>query len=149
MTEHDAMELARRCAQRLFERDRASNAMGMRLLSVAPGAARLGMTVTQDMLQGHGTCHGGVLFALADSAFAMACNSYDQATVAMGCSIDYIAPAQLGDTLTADCHEQNRRGRTGHYAVRIENQQGQLIALFQGKSYKVRGPVLTQETDHE
>ncbi|NBF02056.1 hydroxyphenylacetyl-CoA thioesterase PaaI [Pseudomonas sp. Fl5BN2] len=149
MTDHLAMNLASRCAQSLFQRDSASQAMGMRLLSVAPGATRLGMSVRDDMLQGHGTCHGGYLFALADSAFAFACNSYDEATVAIGCSIDYIAPARLGDTLTADCIEQSRSGRTGNYHVRIENQQGQLIALFQGKSYKVRGPVLTQETPHE
>jgi hypothetical protein len=75
----------------------------------------------------------------ADSAFAFACNSYNEATVAIGCSIDYIAPARLGDTLNADCTEQSRSGRTGNYDVRIENQQGQLIALFHGKSYKVRG----------
>lgn len=149
MTEHDAMELARRCARTLFERDPASNALGMRLLSVAPGVARLGMSVRADMLLGHGTCHGGLIFTLADSAFAIACNSHDRATVALGCSIEYIAPAQLGDTLTADCHEQNRGGRTGHYAVRVENQQGRLIALLQGKSYQVHGPVLTQETSHE
>ena len=87
--------------------------------------------------------------ALADSAFAFACNSYNEATVAIGCSIDYIAPARLGDTLNADCIEQSRSGRTGNYDVRIENQQGQLIALFHGKSYKVRGSVLAQETPNE
>ncbi|MGC5698687.1 hydroxyphenylacetyl-CoA thioesterase PaaI [Pseudomonas sp. NFXW11] len=149
MTEQASMDLARRCGQHLFQRDRASNGLGMRLLSVAPGAARLGMSISAEMLQGHGTCHGGLIFTLADSAFAIACNSQDQATVALGCSIDYLAPAQLGDTLTADCHQQHRRGRTGHYAVRIENQHGQLIALFQGRSYQVRGTLLTQETDHE
>jgi len=149
MTNHEAMNLASACAQNLFERDKASQAMGMRLLSVAPGRARLGMSVGEDMLQGHGTCHGGFLFALADSAFAFACNSYNEATVAIGCSIDYIAPARLGDTLTADCCEQSRSGRTGNYDVRIENQLGQLIALFHGKSYKVRGAVLTQENPHE
>ena len=107
------------------------------------------MTVRADMLNGHQTCHGGFIFALADSAFAFACNSYNEATVAIGCSIDYIAPARLGDTLNADCTEQSRSGRTGNYDVRIENQQGQLIALFHGKSYKVRGTVLAQETPNE
>jgi len=141
----DALSLASRCAQSLFSRDQASQAMGMRLLSSGPGTARVGMSVRDDMLQGHGTCHGGFLFALADSAFALACNSYNDATVAIGCSIDYIAPAQLNDTLTADCREQSRSGRTGNYDVRIENQHGQLIALFHGKSYKVRGTVLAQE----
>ena len=149
MTNHEAMNLASDCAQALFKRDTASQAMGMRLLSVAPGCARVGMSVRADMIQGHGTCHGGYLFALADSAFALACNSYNEATVAIGCSIDYIAPARLGDTLNADCTEQSRSGRTGNYDVRIENQLGQLIALFHGKSYKVRGAVLTQENPNE
>jgi len=149
MTNHEAMNLASACTQALFKRDTASQAMGMRLLSAAPGCARIGMSVRADMIQGHGTCHGGYLFALADSAFALACNSYNEATVAIGCSIDYIAPARLGDTLTADCAEQSRSGRTGNYDVRIENQLGQLIALFHGKSYKVRGAVLTQETPNE
>ena len=149
MTNHEAMNLASACTQALFKRDTASQAMGMRLLSAAQGCARIGMGVRADMIQGHGTCHGGYLFALADSAFALACNSYNEATVAIGCSIDYIAPARLGDTLTADCTEQSRSGRTGNYDVRIENQLGQLIALFHGKSYKVRGAVLTQETPNE
>ncbi|MCA4965437.1 hydroxyphenylacetyl-CoA thioesterase PaaI [Pseudomonas sp. Y24-6] len=149
MTNHEAMHLASNCAQTMLQRDAASQGMGMRLLSAAPGCARVGMSVRADMIQGHGTCHGGYLFALADSAFAFACNSYNDATVAIGCSIDYTAPAHLGDTLTADCIEQSRSGRTGNYDVRIENQQGQLIALFHGKSYKVRGTVLAQENPNE
>jgi len=91
MTNHEAMNLASDCAQAMFKRDTATQAMDMRLLSVAPGCARVGMSVRADMIQGHGTCHGGYLFALADSAFAFACNSYNEATVAIGCSIDYIA----------------------------------------------------------
>ncbi len=149
MTNHDAMRLASACAQAMFERDSASQGMGMRLLAAAPGTACVGMSVRADMIQGHGTCHGGYLFALADSAFALACNSYNEATVAMGCSIDYVAAARLGDTLNAECIEQSRSGRTGNYDVRIENQRGELIALFHGKSYKVRGPVLAQETPNE
>ncbi|EJM20431.1 MULTISPECIES: hydroxyphenylacetyl-CoA thioesterase PaaI [Pseudomonas] len=149
MTNHEALSMASDCAQSLFNRDTASQAMGMRLLSAAPGSACVGMSVRADMIQGHGTCHGGYLFALADSAFAFACNSYNEATVAIGCSIDYIAPAHLGDTLTADCTEQSRSGRTGNYDVRIENQLGRLIALFHGKSYKVRGAVLPQENPNE
>ncbi|MCF5721676.1 hydroxyphenylacetyl-CoA thioesterase PaaI [Pseudomonas syringae] len=149
MTNHDAMRLASACAQAMFERDSASQGMGMRLLAAAPGTACVGMSVRADMIQGHGTCHGGYLFALADSAFALACNSYNEATVAMGCSIDYVAAARLGDTLNAECIEQSRSGRTGNYDVRIENQRGELIALFHGKSYKVRGPVLAQEIPNE
>lgn len=149
MTNQQAISLASSCAWTLYERDQASQQMGMRLLSAAPGTAWVGMSVREDMLQGHGTCHGGYLFALADSAFAFACNSYNEATVAIGCSIDYVAPARLGDTLTAQAIEQSRSGRTGNYDVRIENQHGQLIALFHGKSYKVRGSVLAQEGSNE
>ncbi|WP_122453045.1 hotdog fold thioesterase, partial [Pseudomonas viridiflava] len=108
MTNHDAMRLASACAHAMFERDSASQGMGMRLLAAAPGTACVGMSVRADMIQGHGTCHGGYLFALADSAFALACNSYNEATVAMGCSIDYVAAARLGDTLNAECIEQSR-----------------------------------------
>lgn len=149
MTNHEALSLATRCAETMFERDNASQRLGMRLLSVAPGRTMIGMSVREDMIQGHGTCHGGYLFALADSAFAFACNSYNNACVAIGCSIDYVAPAHLGDTLTAHASELSRSGRTGNYDVRIENQHGQLIALFRGKSYKVRGTVLAQETPNE
>lgn len=146
MTERTPEQLARACADAMFSRDLATQRLGIALLDAGPGSARLRMPVREDMIQGHGTCHGGFLFALADSAFAFACNSYDEATVAIGCSIDYVAPARLGDELTATASEQSRSGRTGNYDVRIENQHGQLIALFHGKSYKVRGTVLTQET---
>lgn len=141
----EAQQLAEICASTLYERDAASQAMGMRLLSVGPGRAQVAMTVRPDMLQGVGTCHGGHLFALADSAFAFACNTYNAITVAIGCSIDYVAPGQLGDELTATALEQSRSGRTGNYDVRIENQHGQLIALFHGKSYQVRGTLIDPE----
>ena len=149
MTDLNATELASQCAQAMLARDRASLALGMQLLSVAPGRARLSMPVRADMIQGHGTCHGGYIFTLADSAFAVACNTYNQVTIGLGCSIDYIAPALMGDMLNASCVEQSRGGRTGNYDVRVENQTGQLIALFHGKSYKVQGTVLAQETADE
>ncbi|MFV3371452.1 hydroxyphenylacetyl-CoA thioesterase PaaI [Pseudomonas sp. NY15435] len=142
----DASQLARACAEAMYERDQATRRMGIQLLDAGPGSSKLSMRVREDMIQGHGTCHGGYLFALADSAFAFACNSYNDATVAIGCSIDYVAPAREGDELIASACEQSRSGRTGNYDVRIENSQGQLIALFHGKSYKVRGTVLAQET---
>ncbi len=141
--------LAQACADAMFTRDRASQALGIRLLEAGPGHARLSMPVRADMIQGHGTCHGGFLFALADSAFAFACNSHDKATVAQGCSIDYLAPALRDDVLCASAVELSRKGRTGLYDVRIENQRGELIALFRGKSYQVRGTVLAQENDDE
>ncbi|MGW7773784.1 hydroxyphenylacetyl-CoA thioesterase PaaI [Pseudomonas machongensis] len=141
--------LARACADAMYARDRATLGMGIELLEAGPGSAAVRMTVRADMIQGHGTCHGGFLFALADSAFAFACNSHDEATVALGCSIDYVAPALLGDQLTATAHELVRKGRTGLYDVRLENQRGELVALFHGKSYKLRGSVLTQETQDD
>jgi len=142
-------ELAQACADAMFSRDQASQALGISLLAAGAGHARLGMAVRPDMVQGHGTCHGGFLFALADSAFAFACNGYDEATVALGCSIDYVAPALCGDVLTASATELSRKGRTGLYDVRNESQRGELVALFHGKSYKVRGTVLAQETAND
>ncbi|ONN71069.1 hydroxyphenylacetyl-CoA thioesterase PaaI [Pseudomonas oryzihabitans] len=145
MTDAQPQQLAATCAQALLSRDRASRKLGIQLLEVGPGSARLSMMVTVDHLQGYGTCHGGLIFTLADAAFAVACNTYDEATVASGCSIDFLNPAHVGDDLVAQAVEQSRRGRTGLYDVRIENQRGELIALFRGKAYKVHGPVLAQE----
>lgn len=147
--QRNPVELAQACADAMFSRDQASQGLGIRLLEAGPGHARLSMPVRADMIQGHGTCHGGFLFALADSAFAFACNSYDEATVALGCSIDYLAPALRDDLLSATATELSRKGRTGLYDVRIENQRGELVAIFHGKSYKVRGTVLSPETSND
>lgn len=149
MTDHSATSLAQACTEALFNRDIASQRMGIKVLASGPGTAEVSMQVREDMIQGVGTCHGGYLFALADSAFAMACNTYNETTVALGCSIDYIAPGFKGDTLKAVAAEQSRGGRTGNYDVRIENQRGELLALFHGKSYKVRGTVLAQENAND
>jgi acyl-CoA thioesterase len=143
---NDPHALAVACAQELFRRDVATNHLGMQLLHAAPGESGVTMTVQDFMLQGHHTCHGGYLFSLADSAFAFACNTYNEATVAIGCSIEYVAPAYAGDVLTASAKERTRSGRTGNYDVDVHNQEGNLIALFRGKSYRVRGPVLPGET---
>lgn len=145
MTETDPQQLAERCAEAMFARDRASQKLGMKIESVAPGRAVLSMMVTDDMIQGHGSCHGGYLFTLADSAFAFSCNTYDKATVASGCSIDYMSGAKAGDVLTATAEEQSRGGRTGVYDITLTNQDGRIVALFRGKSYQVRGPVIHSE----
>ncbi|WP_277961752.1 hydroxyphenylacetyl-CoA thioesterase PaaI [Pseudomonas sp. RIT-To-2] len=145
MTDLNPHDVARRCAEALLQRDAASRALGITLISAAPGRAQVSMRVRDDMLQGHGTCHGGFLFALADTAFALACNSHDAATVAQGCSIEYLVPGQLDDELVAHAQELHRGKRTGTYDVRIDNQHGQPVALFRGKSYQVRGTVLAQE----
>lgn len=140
-------QLAEACAASMYERDLAVRHLGIKVLRMAPGEADLQMTIAETMIQSHATCHGGYLFTLADSAFAYACNSHDDATVALGCSIDYIAPGRLGDVLTARASEVSRSGRTGNYDVRIENQHGQLIAMFHGKSYKIRGSVRQLENE--
>ncbi len=137
-----AVELAQRVAARMFESDRASQALGMSITRVAPGNATLTMTVRSDMVNGHAICHGGLIFTLADSAFAFACNSYNFNTVAQGCTIEYLAPAHQGDVLTADAQERSLSGRTGVYDVEVKNQRGETIALFRGKSYRIKGQVV-------
>jgi acyl-CoA thioesterase len=115
---HDALMLARRSAEAMWADDRASRGLGMEIADIGPGSATLAMTIREDMTNGHGTCHGGFIFALADSAFAFACNSYDQRAVAQHCSVSFLRPAQLGDRLTARCVERTRAGRSGIYDVR-------------------------------
>ena len=139
MTEQLQQETALRVGERMFASDRASRALGMQLLEIMPGTALLSMTVREDMLNGHQTCHGGLISALADSAFAFACNSYNEMTVASGFSIDFTAPAQRGDLLTALCVEVSRAGRTGIYDTTVTNQRGERIALFRGRSHTFKG----------
>ena len=137
----EAQALAERIAAAMFDRDRASQMMGMRIVKVAPGRAELVMTVRADMVNGHATCHGGFIFTLADSAFAFACNSNNQTTVASGAGIDFLAPAREGDVLTAVAEERSASGRTGVYDIEVRNQRGEAIALFRGKSHRIKGSV--------
>ena len=141
----DAQALAERVAARMWTRDDASQGLGMRIVRVSPGRAELAMTVRADMLNGHAICHGGFIFTLADSAFAYACNSYNLNTVASGCGIDFLAPAREGDVLTASAHERSAAGRTGVYDIEVTNQHGEKIALFRGKSYRIKGHVIDEE----
>ncbi|MDY6929973.1 MAG: hydroxyphenylacetyl-CoA thioesterase PaaI [Pseudomonadota bacterium] len=145
MSEMNPQTLAEECARAMFARDRASQRLGMNIESVAPGQAIITMIVTGDMIQGHGSCHGGYLFTLADSAFAYAANSYNRTTVASGCSIDYMYGAKEGDRLTATAEERARGGRTGIYDITLTNQDGRKVALFRGRSYEVRGTVRNSE----
>jgi acyl-CoA thioesterase len=138
----DPQALAEAVAAAMFARDRASQALGMRIVEVAPGEATLAMTVRADMVNGHAICHGGLIFTLADSAFAFACNSYNRSTVASGCAIDFLAPAREGDVLTARARERSAAGRTGVYDIEVANQRGETIALFRGKSYRIKGDVI-------
>lgn len=138
----DALHLARDVGQAMWDRDRATKFLGMELVEVMPGRARLTMTVLPDMLNGHGLCHGGMIFALADSAFAYACNSYNQNTVASACGVDFLAPARAGDVLEAEAAERSLAGRTGVYDVTVRIQGGATVALFRGKSYRIKGEVI-------
>ena len=123
--------------------DHASKLLGMQVSSIGPGRAVLQMVVRQDMLNGHAICHGGLITTLADSAFAFACNSHNELTVASGFTVDLLAPGRLGDVLSATCVEVNKAGRTGLYDVLVQNQRGERIAVFRGRSHTARGkPVL-------
>ncbi len=123
----------------MLRNDRATRGLGMEVVEVSPGHATVTMLVRPDMLNGHATCHGGFISALADSAFAFACNSYDELTVASGFSIDFLAPGRSDDLLTARCHEVSKAGRTGVYDTEIINQRGERIAVFRGRSYTMKG----------
>lgn len=138
----DALHLARDVGQAMWDRDRATKFLGMELVEVTPGRARLTMTVQPDMVNGHGLCHGGMIFTLADSAFAYACNSYNQNTVASACGVDFLAPARVGDVLEAEAAERSLAGRTGVYDVTVRIQGGATVALFRGKSYRIKGEVI-------
>src|SRR5438046_7206780 len=129
----EAQVLAERGPAEMYARDRASQSLGMKLGKVGPGHAELDMSVRPDMLNGHAICHGGFIFALADSAFAFACNSYNLTTVASGCAIDFIAPARAGDMLTAKARERSVSGRTGVYDIEVRNQRRETVARVRGK----------------
>ena len=134
----------------MFANDRASKMMGMEIVSISPGGATLTMTVREDMLNGVDICHGGLITTLADSAFAFACNSYNELTVASGFSVDIVAPGRLGDRLTAVAAEVALAGRTGVYDITVRNQRDELVAVFRGKSYRIKGkPVVPGLGDKE
>lgn len=135
--------LAAKVGETMFAVDVASkDTMGMELLLCAPGHARMRMQVREFHLNGHGICHGGFIFTLADSTFAFACNSYNKAAVAAGCSIEFLKPAHVGDVLTCVGIEQTLSGRHGIYDMRVTNQHGDTIAMFRGKSAQIQGTVI-------
>lgn len=138
----DAGEIARACAEVLWAEDAASRGLGMQLISVEPGRAVLAMTVTERMVNGHGICHGGFIFTLADSAFAFACNTYNQRTVAQHCSVTFLAPCRLGDRLVARGVERHRAGRSGLYDITVTRDDGTPIAECRGQSRTIDGTFL-------
>lgn len=139
-----ADERAKRAAEAMWADDGASKWFGFELVDVAEGRAVMELTVRSDHCNGHGMCHGGVSFALADSAFAFACNSRNQRTVAQTNVITYLAPAALGDRLRAVAQEVSLTGRSGLYDVRVSNQTGQIIAEFRGQSRAIKGQLFEE-----
>ena len=135
-------EIARASADAMLAEDRASAAVGIELVSVAPGTATMTMTVRPDMVNGHDIAHGGYVFLLADSTFAVACNSYGQRTVAAGCDIAFLQPVRVGERLTADASERHRGLRSGLYDVAVRREDGTVVAELRGRSRTVAGTLV-------
>lgn len=135
-------ELARATADAMYGADACSRALGLELLEVRAGYARMQMNVRADFLNGHRICHGGLIFTLADSTFAFACNSHNVNTVASGCSIEFLRPVHEGDVLIAEAVEQTLSGRNGIYDIRVTNRAGETVAMFRGKSAQIKGTVI-------
>jgi acyl-CoA thioesterase len=131
-------DLARACAEAMWKEDDASQGLGMVIIRVAPGEAVLTMTVTPQMVNGHGIAHGGFIFLLADSAFAFACNSHNERAVAAQCNISFIKPGKLGDRLVATAWEISKTGRSGIYDVRV-TVDDTAIAELRGHSRAIGG----------
>jgi acyl-CoA thioesterase len=131
-------------ADSMYARDRASQWLGLNIVEMRAGFAQMTMEVKPHMANGHDLGHGGLTFALADSAFAFACNSYNINAVAAACSIEFLAPTRVGDVLTATAQEQALSGRNGVYDVRVTNQRNEVVALFRGKSTQIRGSVIPE-----
>ncbi|TSE19622.1 Acyl-coenzyme A thioesterase PaaI [Tepidimonas alkaliphilus] len=139
----DPQVLAEAAAAAMWARDRACQALGMRLEAVGPGRAVMSMPVRADMVNGHAMCHGGLIFTLADSAFAYACNSHNHNTVASACQIDFLSPAREGEVLEAEAVERALAGRSGVYDITVRARgSGRLVALFRGKSHRIGGEVI-------
>lgn len=134
-----AAEMAEACAKAMWADDSATQGLGMQLGPVGPGTSVMTMAVTQPMVNGHGMCHGGYIFTLADSAFAFACNTYNQRVVAQHCSVTYLNMAKLGDVLTARASEASRQGRSGIYDIAVTRQDGTVVAIFRGHSRTIKG----------
>ena len=138
----DAVAVASACAEAMWAGDATSRAHGMELVAVEPGGATFAMVVTERMTNWHGTCHGGFIYLLADTAFGYACNTCNQRMVAQHCNISYLNPAQRGDRLTAHAVERRREGRTGIYDVAVTRADGTTIAEFRGNARVIEGTLL-------
>ncbi len=141
----DQLEIAKRCANAMYEKDAASRRLGISVEVTCAGQAEARVEVTADMINGFDVCHGGYIFTLADTAFAFACNAYDELTYAGGASIDFLRPVRVGDMLVAVATERHRGGRSGVYDVTVSNQNGEEVAVFTGRSVATRETILSGE----
>lgn len=142
MSDDDAEKVACRSAETMLGRDAASRALGIELEEVGPGRAVLTMRVRDDMVNGYGLCHGGLMASLADSAFAVACNSYGEVAVAAGFDVTFLEPGRAGDLLRAHALEKARRGRSGLYDVTVTRAgDGVVLAEFRGRSRSLGRPI--------
>ena len=145
----DEVEVAKACAKRMYDADTASQALGITIDVLEPGNVAATMQVREDMINGFDVCHGGLLFTLADTAFAFACNAYDDLSVAASANMEFLQPARVGDVLTATASEEHRGRRGGLYTVEVANQDGVRIALFRGRSAALGRALLEDESDTE
>lgn len=135
----ERQRIAEAAAHGMFAKDVAARSLGMEIELIAPGQSRISMSVRPDMLNGFAICHGGFITTLADTAFAYACNSHNEVTVAAGIVVDFLAPAHDGDRLTADAREVAVKGRTGVYDITVTNQDNKTIAVMRGRSFTQKG----------
>ena len=142
----DAQALASRCRDEMWSTDFASQHLGIVVDVTKPGVSMATLKVRKEMVNGHGICHGGYIFTLADTAFAFACNTYDRITVAAGATIDFLRPGMEGDLLTARATEINRGRTNGLYDVCVTNQDGKVIAQFRGRSHATSDVILKSDT---
>jgi acyl-CoA thioesterase len=140
----DAVRIAQASADAMWAEDQASQALGMRIDKVEPGLAVLSMSVRESMVNGHGLCHGGYTFLLADSAMAFASSSRAQRTLAQYCQISYIAPGRLGMRLVAEARERHRGERSGIYDVTVKSEAGETIAEFRGQTRTIPGTLVPE-----
>ena len=144
MIDRSDLELAHQCTESMHERDLMANSCGMTPQSTAPGESSVTMRVEKNMLNAYASCHGGMIFSLADTAFAHACNNRNEANVAMDCRIDFLAPGYEGDELTAVARETHKGGKSSLYEVTVTNQDGKNVAFFTGRSYRINRQVIDE-----
>lgn len=143
----DDLALARQCGEQMWSMDKASRALGIEVDIPKAGAAIATMSIRDDMVNGFDVCHGGLLVALADTAFAFACNAYNEITVASSVQAEFLRPARRGDTLVATAKEEYRGRKTGYYTIEIVNQDGRLVSLFRGRSASTGEALLPAKSD--